>query len=67
MELTQELFDQLRDRYGSHSQVAREIGIDPRHYRLVRNDRKVSASLAKLIQLIANNENREVQACDTGE
>lgn len=65
-ELTQEIFDQLRDRYGSHSQVAREIGIDPRHYRIVRNDGKASAGLVKLIQMIAKTDNQEEQTCDIG-
>jgi len=35
--LDQNLVDELKSRYGNHSEVARQLGIGPRNYRQVRN------------------------------
>lgn len=48
-------YEKLKEHYGSHSQVARELGLDPRHYRAVRNEGRASASLKKLIEMFAAN------------
>ncbi len=66
MEIDQQVFGKLKDKYGSHGKVARELGIAPRHYFNVRSGKKASEALVKLIKLFAdaNLNNQEDQACD---
>lgn len=45
----------LRNYYGTHWNVAEELGISPDHYRKIRNNRTtMSTCLRKLIVLSAN-------------
>ena len=54
-ELTPQVFDQLKDHFGNHSNVARELGIDPRHYRIIRSKMSASAGMVRLINMVADN------------
>ena len=54
-ELTPQVFDQLKDHFGNHSNVARELGIDPRHYRIIRSKMSASAGMIRLINMVAEN------------
>jgi hypothetical protein len=52
-EITQKHFEALRVRFGSHSEAARRLGVQPSHYRYVRRTGKMSESLATLIQYLS--------------
>jgi hypothetical protein len=53
VEITQRHFDVLRERFGSHSEAARYLGIEPSYYRYIRRNKVMSKGLARLIQLVA--------------
>jgi len=52
-EVKKEDFEALHRMFGSHSAVARQLGISRPHYHYVRKTGKMSESLARLIALMA--------------
>ena len=47
-----EIFKRLKDRFGSHSEAARFVGITPRHYRRIRQGGYKHKGAAPIIMLL---------------
>jgi len=45
-------YEALKNKFGSHSAAAREMGITPRHYRYIRSTGKLPKPLGHLIDLL---------------
>ena len=52
MHIEPHVFDDLKSKYGSHSDAARYLGIQPRQYREIRRTRRATKTLHKLILLL---------------
>lgn len=52
MNIEQHVFDDLKAKFGSHSDAARQLGIQPRQYRDIRRIKRTTRTLHKLILLL---------------
>lgn len=52
MNIEPPVFADLKAKFGSHSDAARQIGISPRQYRDIRRTRRTTRPLHKLILLL---------------
>jgi hypothetical protein len=54
------LFKQLEEKYGTHSDVARVLGITPRHYRKIRSGIAPLTDTLELLAMLLLKEKRPI-------